>query len=123
MGIVTEACKQQIRARVPLEDLVREYSVQLVPSGKRLKGLCPFHAERTPSFSIDVEGQRYYCFGCHAGGDLFSFVMATHHVDYPQALEILARRAGVDLVFEGGSRGFRSSGTRVGGVHPALDID
>jgi DNA primase len=122
MGIVTEACKQQIRARVPLEDLVREYSVQLVPSGKRWKGLCPFHAEKTPSFSIDVEKQFYFCFGCQAAGDVFKFVMAIQHVDFPQALEILARRAGVDLAFEGGGRGLRSSEPRVLEVYDALDL-
>ncbi len=102
MGIVSEASKQQIRDRVPLEELVREYNVHLVPSGRRLKGLCPFHAEKTPSFSIDVEKQYFYCFGCHAGGDLFSFVKVIHHVDYPEALEILARRAGVVLQYVDG---------------------
>lgn len=102
MGIVSELSKQRIRERVPLQDLVREYSVHLIPSGRRLKGLCPFHAEKTPSFSIDVERQYYYCFGCQAGGDLFSFVKNIQRVDYPEAVELLARRAGVTIEYEGG---------------------
>ena len=104
MGFVTEASKQRIRERVPLQDLVRDYNVHLVPSGRRLKGLCPFHAEKTPSFSIDVERQYYYCFGCQAGGDLFSFVKSIHHIEYPEAVELLARRAGVTIEYEGGRR-------------------
>ncbi|MBI4605960.1 MAG: DNA primase [Planctomycetes bacterium] len=127
MGWVTEACKQRIRERVPLEELVREYNVQLVPSGKRLKGLCPFHAEKTPSFSIDVEKQYYYCFGCHAGGDLFSFVKSMHHVEYPEALEILARRAGVALEYTHGAGASgdgreRERRERIVGMYDAVEL-
>lgn len=102
MPIVSETCKEEIRGRVTLEEVVRDYNIQLTPSGKRLKGLCPFHAEKTPSFHIDPEKQFYYCFGCQAAGDVFRFVQAMHQVDFPQALEILARRAGIELVYEGG---------------------
>ena len=108
MPIVSETCKEEIRGRVTLEEIVRDYNIQLTPSGKRLKGLCPFHAEKTPSFHIDPEKQFYYCFGCQAAGDIFRFVQAMHQVDFPQALEILARRAGIDLVYEGG----RSAGSQ-----------
>ena len=103
MGIITETCKQSIRERVQLQDLVREYNVHLIPSGRRMKGLCPFHTEKTPSFTVNVENQNFYCFGCQAGGDIFKFVMSMNHMDFPEAIEMLARRAGVAVEYEGGS--------------------
>ncbi|HVR75460.1 MAG TPA: DNA primase, partial [Planctomycetota bacterium] len=121
MGIVSESTKQQIRDRVPLVDLVREYQVALVPSGRRLKGLCPFHAEKTPSFHVDPERQYYHCFGCQAGGDVFSFVKGVHHVDYPEAVELLARRAGVEVEYEGGSKGDGRKGRSVVELYDVLE--
>lgn len=97
MGLVSEECKEQIRNRVPLEDIIREYNVNLSPVGKRLRALCPFHAEKTPSFYVDVQRQTYHCFGCQEHGDVFRFVQRMHQVDFPQAIELLARRAGVVL--------------------------
>jgi DNA primase len=102
MPFISEACKERIRSRVPLEELLRDYHIQLLPAGRKLKALCPFHAEKTPSFQVDVERQFYYCFGCQEGGDLFRFIQTLHQVDFPQAAEMLARRAGVPLEFEGG---------------------
>jgi DNA primase len=127
MPFVKESCKQAIRQRVPLEDLLREYNVHLVPSGRKLKALCPFHAEKTPSFQVDVEKQYYYCFGCQEGGDLFRFVQSMHRVDFSQALEILARRAGVDLVYEapdgtGAAGPSRGQGRTLLEMHDALAL-
>ena len=65
--------------------------------GTRQVGLCPFHEERTPSFSVEPEQGLYYCFGCQRGGDAFSFVMETEGVDFPTAIEQLAQDAGVEL--------------------------
>jgi DNA primase len=87
----------EVRNRIPLEDLIRDYNVQLIPTGKRLRALCPFHNEKTPSFYVDVEKQFFHCFGCDEGGDIFTFVEKMDHVNFPEALEILARRAGVAL--------------------------
>lgn len=89
-----------------MEELLRDY-ITLLPAGRKLKALCPFHAEKTPSFQVDVEKQFYYCFGCQEGGDLFRFVQKVHHIEFPEALELLARRAGVTLETDskGGSRG------------------
>ena len=64
---------------------------------RRLQGLCPFHDERTPSFGIDPVEKLYHCFGCGAGGDVFSFVMETEGLDFAGALESLAERYGVEL--------------------------
>ena len=76
--------------------LVSDY-VPLKPGGARLKGLCPFHHEKTPSFSVDPQMQLFYCFGCHAGGDAFKFVMLYEKLEFPEAVEFLAKRWGVPL--------------------------
>ena len=67
------------------------------PAGSRLKGLCPFHHEKTPSFSVDPQMQLFYCFGCQAGGDAFKFVMLYEKLDFPESVEFLAKRWGVPL--------------------------
>lgn len=76
--------------------LVSDY-VPLKPGGTRLKGLCPFHHEKTPSFSVDPQLQLFYCFGCQAGGDAFRFVMLYEKLDFPEAVEFLAKRWGIPL--------------------------
>jgi len=76
--------------------LVSDY-VPLKPGGSRLKGLCPFHQEKTPSFSVDPQMQLFYCFGCQAGGDAFKFVMLYEKIDFPESVEFLAKRWGVPL--------------------------
>ena len=76
--------------------LVSDY-VPLKPAGTRLKGLCPFHHEKTPSFSVDPNMQLFYCFGCQAGGDAFKFVMLYEKLDFPESVEFLAKRWGVPL--------------------------
>ena len=80
-------------------DIVRAVSehVPLKQRGHRLLGLCPFHQEKTPSFSVDPQLGLFYCFGCQAGGDLFSFVMQYEKVEFREAVELLARRWGVPL--------------------------
>lgn len=83
--------------------LIADY-VPLKQAGRRLKGLCPFHQEKTPSFSVDPEAQLFYCFGCQTGGDAFKFVMLYEKVAFPESIEMLARRWGVALP-AGASRG------------------
>lgn len=85
-----------VRNAGDLVRLVSEY-VTLRPAGKRLKGLCPFHHEKTPSFTVDPEQQLFYCFGCQAGGDIFKFVQAYEKLDFVQSVEFLARRFGVAI--------------------------
>jgi DNA primase len=71
--------------------------VQLTRAGRSLKGLCPFHREKTPSFHVSVERQTFHCFGCGVGGDVFSFVMSYHGLSFREALEELASEAGIEL--------------------------
>lgn len=91
---------EQIRGRLSIEDVVGSY-VALKKSGNHYKALCPFHNEKTPSFVISPDKQIAYCFGCHKGGDIFTFVQEMEHVDFKEALTILADRAGISLDFQG----------------------
>ncbi len=87
---------QEIKGKLTIEDLVKDY-VQLKRAGRNLKGLCPFHQEKSPSFLVSPDKGIAYCFGCHQGGDIFKFYMAIEKVDFPEALNDLAERVGVAL--------------------------
>jgi len=86
----------EIKSRLNIEDVVAQY-VQLKRAGRNFKGLCPFHSEKTPSFVVSPDKQIAYCFGCHKGGDIFKFFEEVEGVDFPNAVRILADRAGVKL--------------------------
>ncbi|MGB9679909.1 MAG: DNA primase [Thermoanaerobacteraceae bacterium] len=77
-------------------DVISEY-VSLKKSGKDFKGLCPFHHEKTPSFSVSQEKQLYHCFGCNAGGNVITFVMDIENISFIEAVEMLAERAGIKI--------------------------
>jgi DNA primase len=101
VGNSREAIKEEIRQRINIVDVVSEY-VALKHGGKSFKGLCPFHAEKTPSFTVSEEFQSWHCFGCSEHGDVFSFLMKIENLTFAEALERLAKRAGVELErFEG----------------------
>ncbi len=85
-----------VRGATDLVALISE-SVALKRSGRRWTGLCPFHGEKTPSFSVNAEEGRYYCFGCRVSGDAITWVRETHHVDFVDAVRVLADRAGLEL--------------------------
>lgn len=86
----------EIKARLNIVDIVGE-RVTLKKAGRNFKGLCPFHAEKTPSFMVSPDRQTFHCFGCGKGGSAFDFVMLFDHVDFVEALETLAERTGVKL--------------------------
>jgi DNA primase len=86
----------QVRDVTDLVEVVSEH-VRLRKRGRKYEGLCPFHDEKTPSFSIDPDKGLYYCFGCHRGGDVFKFVMEIERLSFPEAVERLAGRFGVSL--------------------------
>lgn len=83
-------------ARNPIEDVVSQY-VQLTRRGSNLFGLCPFHSEKTPSFSVAPDKGIFYCFGCHKGGGPINFIMEAENLDYPDAVRFLAKRAGMEV--------------------------
>jgi DNA primase len=86
----------EVRDRTEIVDLVSSY-VQLKKTGRSWKGLCPFHQEKTPSFVVFPESGNFHCFGCGRGGDIFTFYMGVERVEFREALQELARRAGVEL--------------------------
>jgi DNA primase len=102
-GRVPQDCVDAIRRAGDIVRLISDY-VPLKPAGARYKGLCPFHQEKTPSFSVDPKLQLVYCFGCQTGGDLFKFVMLHEKVGFTEAVELLARRWSVPLTSAGGNR-------------------
>lgn len=87
----------QIREANPIADVVREYGVELAAAGRgNLKGLCPFHPETAPSFSVTPARGYWYCFGCSEGGDVISFVRQKAGLTFAAAVQRLAARAGID---------------------------
>ena len=93
---IDEAVKREVRARVDIATLIGSY-VPLKKRGRDLVGLCPFHAERTPSFHVHPEDGFFKCFGCGAAGDVFTFMQRLENVPFPEALRMLAARAGVEV--------------------------
>lgn len=89
----------EIIARNDIESLIGSY-VSLKRAGSNLKGLCPFHSEKTPSFTVYPAANSFYCFGCGIGGNAITFVRQMEHLDYPDAVEFLAKRAGINIVLE-----------------------
>jgi len=87
---------REIKERLDILDVIGDY-VPLKKVGKNYRGLCPFHAEKTPSFYVSPERQTYHCFGCGRGGDVFSFIMEKEGLTFPEAMHLLAERAGVKL--------------------------
>ena len=87
---------EEIRGRINIVDVISEY-VSLKQAGKSLKGLCPFHTEKTPSFNVSEEFQSWHCFGCAEHGDVFSFLMKIENLTFAETLERLAKKTGVEL--------------------------
>jgi DNA primase len=120
MARITEESK---RAVIDAADIVEVVSArtQLRKAGARYTGRCPFHEERTPSFSVNPVDKLYYCFGCGAGGDLIKFVRETEQLDFAEALEWLAERFRVTLDYEETSPQVEESRRRRDRLHALLD--
>ena len=87
---------EEVRSRSDIVDIISGY-VRLQKKGASYFGLCPFHSEKSPSFSVSGSKQMYYCFGCGAGGNVFTFLMNYENDTFPEAIKRLADRAGIAL--------------------------
>jgi DNA primase len=121
MARYTQDSRERVRDAVDFEELVGARTELRRSGARRLSGLCPFHDERTPSFGIDPVEKLYHCFGCGAGGDVFSFVMETEGLDFAGALESLAARYGVELEREAEDPAAAARRERVDRLHALLE--
>jgi DNA primase len=96
MSLFTQRFIDDLRAQASIVRVVEEY-VPLKRAGAKYKGLCPFHSEKTPSFSVDADKGLFYCFGCHAGGDAFKFLELHEKVGFQDAVRMLAQKFGVAI--------------------------
>jgi len=99
---IPDATIDEVRERVDIVDLVGRY-LSLKPSGRNHFGLCPFHGEKTPSFSVNRDRQIWHCFGCQEGGNAFTFLMRHDNLTFPEAVRQLAREVGVEIPESGGA--------------------
>lgn len=96
-GYIDEQVVEQIKDSIDIVDLISEY-VQLKKTGANFVGLCPFHNEKTPSFTVSDSKNIFHCFGCGEGGDGVGFIMKHENLDYPEALKFLADKMGIEIV-------------------------
>ncbi len=92
----SDELKEEIRSANDIVDVISQY-VTLKRSGRNFFGLCPFHKEKSPSFSVSADRQYFHCFGCHKGGDVFTFISEIERISFKEALEFLAERARIEL--------------------------
>jgi DNA primase len=102
MPLISKSTIQAVIDRMDAVAVVSDY-VQLEKRSGRWWGLCPFHQEKTGSFTVNPDLKAYHCFGCHKGGSVFSFVMEMDKLNFPEVVELLAKRFGVEIVYEAGS--------------------
>lgn len=95
--MISKETIEQVLLRNDIETLIGSY-ISLKRAGSNLKGLCPFHSEKTPSFTVYPADNSFYCFGCGAGGDAITFIRKRENLDYPDAVEFLANRAGITII-------------------------
>lgn len=108
-GLIPQAFIDDLLSRVDIVDVI-DKRIKLRKTGKNYSALCPFHTEKSPSFSVEPEKQFYYCFGCGAGGNALGFVIDYERMDFPQAVEILAGDYGLTVPREEGSKEDKARG-------------
>jgi DNA primase len=100
MAKINEHDIDTLRERADVVDIISGYTSLKRAGGTSFKGLCPFHSEKTPSFTVDAARALYFCFGCQQGGNIYHFIQKVENLDFPGAVEWLARRVGFDLRYE-----------------------
>ena len=119
-GRIPQAFLDDLLERVDIVEVI-DRRVKLRKSGKNYTARCPFHEEKTPSFSVNPDKQFYYCFGCGAGGNALGFLMDYENLDFPRAVEALAGSAGLEVPREL-ARGGQESPRRTGRVYSGTTL-
>src|SRR5208337_2659245 len=101
-GLLSPATRERIRAASDIVDVIGGY-LPLKRAGANFVALCPFHKEKTPSFNVNPHKQIFHCFGCHKGGDVFTFVKEYENIEFPDAVRRLAERAKIPIEFDKGA--------------------
>ncbi|MEG2429902.1 MAG: CHC2 zinc finger domain-containing protein, partial [Oscillospiraceae bacterium] len=94
--LIPQSFISELISRCEIEDIISSY-ISIKHSGRTSKALCPFHSEKTPSFTIYNDTQSFYCFGCGVGGDVINFIMRAENLDYVEAIKFLATRVGMTV--------------------------
>ena len=95
-GLFSKVFIEEVRAASDIVAVISDY-VRLKKTGQNFVGLCPFHSENTPSFTVSRQRQMFYCFGCNTGGDVFEFIQKQEAIDFPEAVRLLAKRAHIPV--------------------------
>ncbi|OJX63894.1 MAG: DNA primase [Micrococcales bacterium 73-13] len=111
-GLIRRSDIDEVRSRTNIADIIGDYVTLKSAGVGSMKGLCPFHDERSPSFNVRPGVGYFHCFGCGEGGNVFDFLMKIDHVTFPEAVERLAARIGYELHYEDGGAGERDRGSR-----------
>ena len=101
-GFISKDTIDAIHNTVDIVSVIGEYTKLTKRGAVDWWGCCPFHSEKTPSFRVDAEKKMYYCFGCHAGGDVVKFVMEMEKLSYVEAIETLAKKSGIPIRYKEG---------------------
>src|SRR5271168_1898488 len=99
-GQLSSATRERVRAASDIVDVIGGY-LPLKRAGANFTALCPFHKEKSPSFNVNPQKQIFHCFGCHKGGDVFTFVKEYENIGFPDAVRRLAERAKIPIEFDG----------------------
>ena len=118
---IPERFIDELVTRTDIVDLVSEY-VRLNKKGRNYWGLCPFHSEKTPSFSVSADKQIYKCFGCGKGGGAINFVMEVDNLPYIDAVKVLAKRANLEVPETGSTPGMRERRQKLLEINPRLNL-
>jgi DNA primase len=109
MSYIAESTIREVNDRLDAAAVVGDY-VRLEKKGAKYWGLCPFHHEKTPSFTVDPDKKMYYCFGCNQGGGIIKFIMEMDKLSFPEAIETLAKRMGIEIIYENAGAGPKDDG-------------